>query len=198
MPQARLPDINTAFIKWRNKVVTSLESEKYTAVFGSLYSFNALLPEKYRVRISKAEYDEKLKEVGLFVVCEGCNAKSDWRQVNKTQRVLSPLVNLMSGALYEKIWICPSCDHDNPVSQTEKILNKPKEPYFLGVVPPPPERMEGITDRNTYHKKVESWAWQFMYELEKNVAQFRDDNWHKSDEMADAMQDIGYTGEETD
>lgn len=75
----------------------------------------------------------------------------------------------------------------------QKILG---EPYFLKVVPKPPERKDGLMDRATYHNKISVWFWTFIDEIEERLGQFRDDNWSRGDE-GEAM-DFGETGEETD
>jgi len=75
----------------------------------------------------------------------------------------------------------------------QKILS---EPYFLRIVPKPPQRKDGLMDRSTYHSKIAVWIWTFLDELEERMAQFRDDNWSKGDESESL--DFGDTGEETD
>ena len=45
-----------------------------------------------------------------------------------------------------------------------------KEPYYLGIVPKPPRRLEGMQDRGSYARKVSRWAWNFIAELEEKTA----------------------------
>jgi len=74
MPQARLPDINTAYITYRREVLVSLKSKNYTSCIGALYALNGLLPEKYRVTISNLAYAEKTEQ-DLLVICRHCKQK---------------------------------------------------------------------------------------------------------------------------
>ena len=72
MPQARLPDINTAFIVYRREAITSWKSQTYDACFGSLQTLNGLLPHDYRVMISDSEYYKEINKDMLFT-CETIN-----------------------------------------------------------------------------------------------------------------------------
>ena len=58
MPQARLPDINTAFIKYRNEVIAAIKRKDYDNMHGSLNGINGLLPTEYQVIISNTKYEE--------------------------------------------------------------------------------------------------------------------------------------------
>lgn len=185
MPQARLPDVNTAFIKWRNKAVISLESEKYTACIGALNGFNACLPDKYRVRVSTDEYMLKLAQEKLLVTCSHCATQTDFREVKKSMIVTTPIIELITGLKQQKVWTCAKCKKDNEITQSEFIKTKLPDPYYLGVVPNPPTRKDGIMDRTTYHRKMEAWVWTFIGELEEKASEFREDNWQKSENMAE-------------
>ena len=187
MPQAVLPDINTSFIKWRNKIVTSLESLNYTAVLGALNNFNACLDDKYVVKISSEEYQAKLTAEKLLCNCSKCKKDQDYRQVKKRSRRTSALVEMMTGQNYEKIWICDSCNYQNLITQTDFTKTKLPNPYYLGVVPDPPGRKDGILDRKGFHRKFEAWVWSYFGELEHAATKYRIDNWQKTENL-DQMQ----------
>src|SRR3990170_1282843 len=71
MPQARLPNINTQYIKFTNEAVNAWKSENYEACLGSLFALNALMPDKYRVLISNQEH-KKLTNEQLWNICTKC------------------------------------------------------------------------------------------------------------------------------
>lgn len=57
-----------------------------------------------------------------------------------------------------------------------------QNPTFLGIVPDPPQRKDGLMDRMKFNIEIERWAWLVLNELEFKMAKFRDDNWNKGDE----------------
>ena len=193
MPQARLPDINTAYITYRREVLSSLRSRNYTACIGALYALNGLLPEKYRVTISTQEYNEKTNQ-DLLIKCNKCNQQNS-KKLIKIQTVISPLIEgLISGQENIKVWNCILCKAENRLSNsilTQKIL---KEPTYLQIVPKPPNRKQGMKDHSSYHNQFVVWAETLLIELEAQMAQFRDDNWHKGDE--EHMDEYDFAGDE--
>lgn len=44
---------------------------------------------------------------------------------------------------------------------------------FLHVVPEPPTRQGGVTDRSDYHNKVSQWVWTFVKEIEERCGEER-------------------------
>lgn len=187
MPQAVLPDINTSFIKWRNKIVTALESLNYTAVHGALNNFNACLEDKYQVHVSTPEYEAKLTAEKLLCTCTKCKKDQDYRLVKKRERRTSALVEMLTGLRFQKIWICDHCKHENIITRTEFTKTKLPNPYYLGVVPDAPERKDGIMDRKGFHRKFEAWVWSYFGELEHAATKYRIDNWQKTENL-DQMQ----------
>ena len=190
MPQARLPDINAAFTKYRNEVIASLKSQNYDSVFGGLYALNALLPEdpiieetglpKYRVVISDIEFLKITKPV-TFCTCPHCNKTSNFNKVKVFDYLLPIHTQIISGKKYSKSWTCTFCKKICKLRSDDFSETAIKEPSFLGIVPKPPRRQEGLMDRSNYHRKITQWAWTMLDELECKMAQFRDDNWTKKD-----------------
>ena len=188
MPQARLTDVNSAAMKYRNVAIASLASQNYDNCFGSLYALNGLLPKEYRVVISTIEYNNMTRQ-DIFVTCGECGAELDFRSV-QVFLVLRPLIEtIISGNQYEKVWFCTACKHENKLLKTKMSQTVLKEPYFLKVVPKPPRRKDGLNDRSSYHRKVIQWAWALLDELETQFAQFRDDNWSKKGGMYEEFDD---------
>lgn len=180
--QSRLPDVNTAFIKCRNGAIDGIAVRNWDKVFGSLYSWNALLPRnkdedgilKYRIRISDIEY-EKATAVNSEAQCNKCNTCTDYAKIRIFDLVVPLVLEILSGDKTRKVWICPSCKDENLIEETDILENHLQEPYYLGIVPKPPMRKEGLQDRGSYDRKVTAWAWNFIAELEEKSTQFRED-----------------------
>jgi len=174
MPQASLPDINTAFIKYRNQIIFNLELERYDSAVGSLYAFNGCLPEEYRVKVSTVEYEQKTKEK-LNAKCPYCDEEIEVKSI-KIQELLNPLViGVFNNEKYDKVWSCSKCNHLNRLADTEMIKYQLEEPSFLGVVPKPPERKGSVVDRKEFSIRYANWCWKFLDELEARAAKFRRD-----------------------
>lgn len=190
MPQARLPDINAAFTKHRNEVIGSIRSQSYDNVFGALYALNALLPEepiveetgnpKYRVVVSDIDY-RNLTKPTVKCRCYHCSRDSLYDDVKVFDMLLPLDLQTTIGKKYQKSWFCPLCNKVCKIRPDDFSESSVKEPSFIGVVPKPPRRQEGLMDRSSYHRKVTQWAWTMLDELENKMAQFRDDNWTKKD-----------------
>lgn len=192
MPQARLPDINTAFVTYRREALNNLKSEKYPMVFGSLFALNALLPEEYRVHISTPEYEKTIKEKErLMAKCKHCPVQTENKDLNAIEVLQTFASVTITGQVNEKIWICTACHKENILGETAFVQEKLLNPSFIKVVPEPPQRHEGLMARNTYHKMITMWVWQLLCEVEEQMAEFRDDNWQKADVFG---QDEDYDG----
>ena len=181
--QSRLPDVNTAFIKHRNNTIQALDSKHYDKVFGSLYAWNALLPPmleedektpKYRITISDQDYDEATKTV-TKAICYHCEEMTDYQKINIFELYQPLTVQVLSDKTHFKVWICSHCHKDCKLENTTIAETSKKEPNYLGVVPKPPRRKDGLHDRGKFDRKVQQWAWTFISELEQKTAQFRDD-----------------------
>lgn len=182
MPQAALPDINTSFIKWRNKITFELECEHYTAVLGSLNNFNACLDEKFTVQISTEAYNEKIAAEKLMCVCSKCKTEQNYKEVKKVIRRNLPIVELITKRKHEDVWICQKCSYENLIENTDFIQAKLPNPYYFQVVPDPPKR-SSFLDKKEFHKKFEAWTWTFFGELEHAAQMYRVAHWNKNQGM---------------
>ena len=73
-----------------------------------------------------------------------------------------------------------------------------KQPYYLGVVPMPPQRKDGLLDRVRYDREFERWAWVMLAELEHKMATYRDANWDRGEETYNNEEDLDTSWEESD
>ena len=158
-------------------------------------TLNGLLPDKYRVIISTDQFNEKTKQ-GIFALCIGCEKEIDYSTVEPFEVICTFLESAITMQKTKTIWMCPECKTENQVNHERMIKTKLQEPYFLRVVPNPPERKDGLIDRTNYHGLVSKWVWMAIGELEAQMAQFRDDNWHKEGELFDIESDVDTAGEE--
>lgn len=193
--QARLPDINTAFITYRREMLQSLNAKNYPNCVGSLKAMNSLLPKEYRVQISTPDYQEKIKQ-DVKAKCTGCNEEHDYNKIHIFDLALTWVESVLSRQKTTRAWYCPECNCINRLSQTMITKSILKEPYHLTLVPSPPIRKTGIRDRNRFHEEFTDWVWKMTNEVEERLAQFRDDNWHKSNEMMDLDDEIDTSKDE--
>lgn len=151
-------------------------------IFGSLYSWNSLLPRyenddgspKYRVIVSDSLFSKET-EISTEAICNHCGVGVDYNKIKIFNSITSLVVQILSGKKTSRIWVCPKCDTTNNLHETVISERKIQEPYFLGVVPHPPKRKDGLQDRGSYSRKVTQWAWNFIVELEEASGRFRED-----------------------
>lgn len=195
MPQAALPDINTILITYRREIISDLNHRNYSGVIGSLMAINAVLPEKYQVEISTERYNETMNH-GLLVKCGNCKEEQELKTLIIKKLLLDSFHKLITNSDYERIWRCPKCHQNNKMSKTKIIRPEPKMPYYVGIVPEPPERNDGMIDRTTYRKRFIAWARNFLVELEHQMGKYRIEYVPKDNEGEDSNVESG--GEEFD
>ncbi len=193
--QARLPDINTAFITYRREMLQSLNAKNYPNCVGSLNAMNSLLPKEYRVQISTPEFEDKIRQ-DVQAVCTKCDHSFDYNTIRIFDMTLPFLDHVLSRQKTTRAWICHNCNCTNRLTLTTIRKTILKEPYHLTLVPSPPTRKTGIRDRNKFHEEFTKWVWRMTNEVEERLAQFRDDNWHKSNEMMEMDDDIDTSKDE--
>lgn len=216
MGQSALPDVNSAFIRYRSEAINGWKNRNYDSAIGSLYSFNGLLEEKgdgkYRVLVDSKEYERKTKQ-DLVMFCKHCEpdiyengvSKIDWDKVKtvsfysvKIEKVVpSLMIRVLSNLEYEETWCCPVCNKDNYLTETIMIQKILKNPSFIAIVPEPPIKNNGIIDRSQYYSKFTVWFWTFLIELEAQAARFRQEYTPKQGSDGEEMLPED-TGEEKD
>lgn len=184
MPQARLPDVNTAFITYRRHVLQCLNRDEYDDCIGSIIAMNSLLPKEYRISISTQDYTAKMS-IETTAYCTKCDHPHNYKDINKFDLVLPEFEAIVTKQKTAKAWICTqkTCRATNRLSLTKIRKSIPEETDHIQTVEKPPQRKSGIRERNKYVQKVRGWIWNAVEEVEERAAQFRDDNWHKANEM---------------
>ena len=126
--EAILPDLNTGYIKYRNKIMESIDAGKFLNAIGSLYATNGMLPKEHQIVIDDELYNEKIKQV-VLIKCNHCTSeypipnKPDKTEDRATEhnfeeiriyKLMLPLIgSLMSGNKYEDVWTCSKCKETN-------------------------------------------------------------------------------------
>ena len=198
--EAILPDLNTGYIKYRNKIMESIDAGKFLNAIGSLYAENGMLPKEHQIIIDDELYNEKIKQITM-IKCNHCTSEyphldkegkteerpteHNFQQVRVYKLMLPLIGSLMTGQDYEDVWQCFKCKKINKMSQAKFIKTELKKPYYLQVVPNPPDRKDGLTDRQTYYKRIRKWAWQFLDELEFQMGEYRRNYQPKNNEYQD-------------
>jgi hypothetical protein len=182
--QARLPDINTAFIRFRSEAINALKAQNYDVMHGSLNASNALLPDEYRVIVDDNEY-KKLTDTQINYVCTSCDKEIPRENIRIFDLIPDSMESLIYSNRPKKVWNCPKCKGLCLLGKTVIKKNDLQNPSFVGVVPNPPTRQDGLMDRLRFHIEISRWAWLIIGELESRMGIFRDDNWKKGDELLD-------------
>ena len=125
-------------------------------------------------------YAQKLEAEKLMVHCKHCDEDIDYRTIKNIDVLCDSKEQFITGQHTKKVWICSLCNKENLTKQSEFIKAKLPNPYYLGVVPDPPKRKDGILDRFVFVKKIEHWCWNMLGELEFAAAKFRDDSWQRA------------------
>ncbi len=181
MPQSRLPDINTAFIRYRGEAIHALQTKNWSAMHGALNGINSLLPVEYQVVISTQDH-EQLAKTEITYACGSCSEAIDKSNVQVFELMPDSMQSLLHGRMFNKVWNCIKCNSTNMLNTTAISQTMLQNPTYLGIVPDPPERKNGLMDRMKFNIEIERWGWLLLNEEEFKMAKFRDDNWNKGDE----------------
>lgn len=211
MGQSLLIDMNSGWYKHKTEVNDGLKTRNYTEVKGSLNALNAILPEEYRVIIDDDLYREKIKG-NLVALCNHCvtalpdpkkpdnniegPTQIDYDKLKVEHLLLNSFDQLTTGKKYDNFWECPECKKLNRMSETKFRQIILRKPFYLQVVPEPPKQHLGIQDRNIYHNEFESWARNFLGELNAQAQRFRQEYKPKEGEYEEShdsnLEDLGF------
>ena len=188
MPTSRLIDINTAAITYRTKCLMALDKRLYRNCIGAILSLNAELPEddgdkKYRIVIDTEEYNQRIRQ-NYQIVCS-CGKEYEYGSVQFFDIAIPKIKQTLFGKTSRTVWICSKCKKENDLSASKIIENSLQKPFYLRVVPEPPENNHGLLSQLNFHNDMVDWVWTCLNSLEDGFTRFRDDNWNKSDEYSD-------------
>lgn len=162
----------------------------FTAITAYLNSINGALPDEYTVKISTSKYNDIIQQ-DLIYPCNHCTTEYEYKDENdkiKTEtrptehnknkvkiktKLLDSTLSILSSKKTVQVWECPKCHKDNLLSKTNPIQTKLAEPYFLRVIPNPPNRTGSLLDRTGYKINFVRWAFQFYNELSHSMSRYR-------------------------
>jgi len=186
MPTSRLPDVNTAIMRKRDLVDRAITAGDWSLARAGLDNMVAALPAEYRPIISSAQYDQ-LKQTKIYWVCPQCpkDGKGNYKEYNHEQAIkfdkcLSPYYALVRGKRTVACWRCPA-GHTQEIGRTKMIKDRVLEPNFPKVVPDAPVR-SAIFSNQEFDRKMFKWIALYSRVIEAQLAQYRDDNWVRTDE----------------
>ena len=174
MPQAKLPDINNAWVRYRNYGLESIDSQNYSGAVAAIFEIISLFPEKYRVEINTAKYEE-LERDKITYICSECKDESNLVNINIYNLTLGLTLSFISGVNSTKVWDCVKCGSRNMLQNTQIIRSQEKKPHYHKVIPEPPNRKQGIMDRNTYDNKMRVWFFKSLEETDHQLGLYRDE-----------------------
>lgn len=171
--ESRLIDINSRAGRYHYELLKDLKMGNHANLIGELKSTNALLPEEFRIRISTSEYNEATK-TKIVIKCPKCEKETPRNNIKPYNQLQSTLDSILTKKNTIKVWKCPECNKINPLSSNDVIQETLPQPTFFKVIPDPPRRENNLTDRQTFESNFKAWAWNFIQELEKSIADYRE------------------------
>lgn len=195
IPQAKLPDVNAAWVKYRSYYLTCTEQEKYTNATTALDSFNALFPDDYRVEIDTQKYN-KAVQTKLIVNCNYCAVQFNRNEIKVVELLAPTIIKTIIDTESEEVWFCPKCNKPNKLLNTRMIKTVYDEPAYFKVVPKPPLRKNGLQSRSHYKFEITKWLDTYVVELEHQLGLYRKEYMSQQD-MDEEIPDGG-EGEDAD
>lgn len=171
--QASLPDLNTQFIKNKNKAISAADNKEWTTAIGAVYSINALLPDDFQITVSTIKYLSEL-QTSIVGVCEHCDQEiENFDHVPKLELILSQTERMVIGSKSSTVWDCPNCKKMNYLDGTKTKIMKKQEPFYSKTIPKPPEFKHGFGGRVRYDQDMLNWFWNSINEIDHAMMEYR-------------------------
>src|SRR3989304_1653918 len=74
--QAKLPDINNAWVRYRNFGLQCIMERNYVGAIAAINEINALFPDAYRVEVNTPKYIQSTQDE-LVAKCTKCNEETN-------------------------------------------------------------------------------------------------------------------------
>lgn len=189
MPQAKLPDINAAWVRYRNYGLESIQYNNYPGAVAAINEINAMLPELYRVKIDTRQYKE-LEKDNLTVICTACKAETTPDKLLVYKMLMPMTINHHGKPVVEEVWTCTACRATNNLIKTRMIRKVKQKPFYHQVIPDPPDRKDGVLDRTHYHNDMVKWFFDALEELDHQLGKYREE-YKPLDEMDEGGYFVG-------
>ena len=171
--ESRLIDINSRAGRYHYELLRSLKAGQFNNFLGEIKANNSLLPEEFRIKISTEEYNKKV-QTKLIVKCPECDYETSRDNIKPYKIIQSTLDSILTKKTSTKVWDCPECKKRVLLEKTDMTQEKLPDPVYFRVVPEPPKRENNLTDRQAFVSNFKAWAWTFVHELEKSIADYRE------------------------
>jgi len=169
--QAKLPDINHIWIRWRNYGIQCIDQKNYKGSAGAVMEMNALFTDDYRIEISTKKY-EQLRANSIMIVCPKCSEQYINHETRKFDLLLPHIDSVLANQKTKVSWQCSKCKNINFLSDSKIIATELQNPFYFKVIRDPPER-HGTIDRMGWHEKWQVWFFNAMEELEHQLGRYR-------------------------
>lgn len=172
MPQAKLPDINAAWVRYKNYALECIDGKNYPGAVAAVNGINAMLPTIYRVKIDSDEF-KQLTQDNVLVVCTDCTKQFKIDEIKVLELIIPRIFNKVEKT--ERVWICTECSFHNKVANTKMIKQVHEKPFYYKVIPEPPEQIDGILNRKKYHNEMTKWLYNALEELDHQLGKYREE-----------------------
>ena len=162
----------------------------------ALHNMNGALDSEYRLPISSYLWNSN-EDSFLLWKCSNCTT-TETKVINEGQEdeyqkevevpttsrledikiyeeICDPVITLLINAKTRKIWICPKCNHHDPVRNVIAHMMKYPSPHYRGYIYDEPHRAQtGLTSRHgLYPRQMEMWCRNYSIELEHRLSEYR-------------------------
>jgi len=191
-----LPDVSSQFAFWREYAVNSLVRKDYDGARAGLYNLNQCLTDEYLIKISTGNYNKLMRNNTVFQ-CNHCTmiqkiTTNKGEEDESIKEIIVPteihfskveffyiygssIESLIYGHQKIEVWACPKCKNVNQENNNEWNVIKPirEKPFSLGVVPDPPIRLPGLSNRMTFKDQFQGWFYNFLEEIQASMVKYR-------------------------
>jgi len=157
MPASALPDLNTLWLKWTDVCNNCLRQDDFDNAIGATYHLNAVFGDENRVEINTEKYLQLTRQ-HIMVKCKSCHVEISKDDSEIIQITNTYTIQTITGEKETKGWHCSQCKVFNHLRDTEFIQERFKNPRYLGVIPEPPEKKQGIVGFKNYGHEVKNWC----------------------------------------
>ena len=190
MPQAKLPDINNAWVRYRNYGLECIKERNYTGAIAAINEINALFPDNYRVEVNTEKFNRSVQDK-ITVTCEQCKKEINYVEIRFFELLLPTIEAVIIDRAFDVVWVCAECNHTNRRETTEMKRHEQKKPEYSQLIPEPPNRIEGIQGRTEYHNNMVKWFYDALEELDHQLGKYREEY-----QPEDSEETINYEGGE--
>lgn len=172
MAQAKLPDVNAGIVRYRSLAIEGFENNDPVLAEMALGNIVALLPAEFKIKINTDEYEAKVREQN-FIVCTHCQHENPREEIKPWPLKLYGFSQVLARHDCIYLWNCKKCHRENELNRSKKVIDRLKNPAYLGIIPDPPKKRYGITDRASFPRQFRDWYKIASKEIESKIGIYR-------------------------